>query len=117
MTIPDTSRRVRKSSESTPIGKLSRMLQSTLRRFPTAKLWIMQDGFGVYLGGETYLHVHYSGRLRTADLRDLLALFATWLVADERRLRGESPDLDGVFVEDPMPRARFSSRRNSEWIW
>lgn len=107
-----TSAQERKLSESSPIGKLSRMLRSTLQSFPNAKMCVMQDAFGVYLGDGAYLHIHYSSHLASADMRDLLALFATWLVADESRIRGDFPDLDGASVEDLTRYAPFSSRQS-----
>lgn len=110
MATSDMSGQERRSLESSPIGKLSRMLRSTLRSFPNAKICVMQDAFGVYLGEGAYLHIHYSSHLASADMRDLLALFATWLVADESRIRGDDPTLDGSSVEDLTRYAPFSSR-------
>jgi hypothetical protein len=110
--MTDTSKQEPRLLESSPIGKLSRMLRSTLRSFPNAKMCVMQDAFGVYLGEGAYLHIHYSTHLASADMRDLLVLFATWLVADEGRIRGDYPDLDGASVEALTRYAPFSSRQS-----
>ncbi len=97
--MTDTSKQAPRSSESTPTVKLSRMLQSTLRRFPKAKLARTREGFGVSLDGGRWLHIRFSGDWTSEDLRDCLALFATWLVADPERLVGVVPDRSGVSVE------------------
>ena len=92
----DTTEQVRKSRGSTPLVKLSRMLQSISRRFPRAYLIGTQDAFGVRLEDGTSLHIVCNGRWSDADLRDFLALFATWLVADPDRLREPGIPLAGV---------------------
>lgn len=93
---PDTFAQVRKSSESAALTKLSRMLRSMLRRFPQARLWTFQAGFGVSLDAQTYVRVSYNGNWSTEDMRDLHALFATWLVADPERLRSIGAPLSGA---------------------
>lgn len=72
--------------ESEASKKLIRMLRSTLRRWQTPKLETRRDGFGVFMGGSTFLSVSYSSDLTDMEKRDLLALFATWLVADPETL-------------------------------
>jgi len=52
--------------------------------------------FGASLDEGTYIRVSYSGRLTVEDMRDCLALFATWLVADPSRLLAPGTALDGV---------------------
>lgn len=66
--------------------KLIRMLQNTLRKWRTTKLETRRGGFGVYMGEQTYLSVSFSSDLTDAEKRDLLVLFATWLVADPETL-------------------------------
>lgn len=107
--MSDMSAQERRSCELSPTVKLSRMLRSTLQSFPNAKVRVSRGGFGVSLGGGNYLQVHYSGGLASADIRDLLVLFATWLVADEGRILGDYPGLHGVSVEALTRSARFSS--------
>lgn len=87
-----------KSSAATPVVKLSRMLRSTLRRYPQAKLLRTLDGFGVWLGEGHSLRVRLSGSWTDADIRDCLALFATWLVADGEYLRSGGTALAGYSV-------------------
>lgn len=58
------------------------MLQNTLRSFPKALLWRRKGAYGALLGGGSYLRVSFSADLTGEQQRDLLALFATWLVAD-----------------------------------
>lgn len=81
-----TSAQEPKSSDVTPRAKLARMLRSTSQRFPESRLLLMRDGFGAWLGEGRYLKVRCSGEWSAADLRDFLALFATWLVADPDRI-------------------------------
>ena len=107
----DTSAPVRRSSGVTPRAKLVRMLRSTLLRFPLAKLSRTRDGFGASLGENRYLFIRSSGDWTNEDLRDLLALFATWLVADPEYLRGGGSTLSGVFAEDLTQYAQSSTRR------
>lgn len=95
----DTSVPERKSSDSAPLAKLCRMLRSMLRRYPQARLWVFLGGFGVSLDAQTYVRVSYSGNWTTGDMRDLHALFATWLIADPTRLRANGESLSGVLRE------------------
>lgn len=94
--ISDTSELERKSSVSGPLAKLCRMLRSMLRRYPQARLWVYQGGFGVSLDAQTYMRVSYSGNWTAEDMRDLHALFATWLIADPARLTTHGERLAGV---------------------
>lgn len=93
-----TSELERKSSGSTPHEKLLRMLRNTLRRFPHAHLLNTQAAFGVSLDDNTYMQVSYSGRWTAEDMRDCLALFAVWLVAEPTRIMQNGVRLDGVLL-------------------
>lgn len=75
-----------KLDESIASKKLTRMLQSTLRKWRTTKLETRRGGFGVYMGEQTFLSVSFSSDLTDEEKRDLLVLFATWLVADPETL-------------------------------
>jgi hypothetical protein len=75
-----------KLDESVASRKLIRMLQNTLRRWRTTKLETRKGGFGVFMGEQTYLSVSFSSDLTVEEKRDLLVLFATWLVADPETL-------------------------------
>lgn len=91
----DTLELAPKSKEQSAQEKLIRMLRSTLRRFPHARLMTTAGGFGVYLDEETALYVATRGRWSDTDMRDLLALFATWLVADPANIRSGGTALSG----------------------
>lgn len=71
------------------------MLQSMLRRFPQARLMLTAGGFGVYLDEETALYIASRGHWSDQDMRDWLALFVTWLVADPQAVRGGGTTLRG----------------------
>jgi hypothetical protein len=85
-----------KSIVASPLGKLCRMLQNMLRRYPQARLWTTKDGFGVSLDAATYVVVSYSGNWSDEAMRDCHALFATWYVAAPAALRMEGRHLAGV---------------------
>jgi hypothetical protein len=91
-----TSARGLRSSAATPVEKLCRMLRSMLRKSPRAHLLNTVAAFGVSLDEGTCMQVSYSGRWTAEDMRDCLALFATWLVADPARLLTPGIPLDGV---------------------
>lgn len=93
---PDTSQQGRKLSDVIQLGKLSRMLQSIVRRFPQTHLEVIRGGFGASLADGTWMRVSYDGRWTPADMRDFLALFATWLVVDPQRILSGGEALDGV---------------------
>lgn len=84
--------RERRLLEYTTGGKLCRMLRNTLQSYPQATLVTTAAGFGALLDDNTYLLIRTSGNLTTQEKRDLLVLFATWLVADPETLG--SYDLD-----------------------
>lgn len=92
----DTSVRALRSSGATPLAKLCRMLQSTLRSWPRARLSRTAGGFGVSLDENTSMRVSFNGRWTDMDMRDCLALFATWLVAEPGYLVGRGEPLAGV---------------------
>lgn len=97
----DISAQVPKSSGADPLVKLSRMLRNMLRRWTRATLVTTLDGFGVSLDAQTYVKVSISGPLSDAELRDLLVLFAVWLVADPSRLRNRGAPLGGFIARVP----------------
>jgi hypothetical protein len=80
----------------TPLEKLCRMLRNTVRRWPSARLYNLRDGFGVSLDERTYVKLSYSGNWTPEDMRDLHALFAVWLVADPSALLSGGSLLAGV---------------------
>jgi hypothetical protein len=94
----DTTAREHRSSDVILLAKLSRMLQSTLRRYPNARLTNTPGGFGVSLDGTTYVKVSSRGNLTDADMRDYLVLFATWLAADSGALRSGGTPLAGFIA-------------------
>jgi hypothetical protein len=91
-----TSAQERKSNDAAPLVKLSRMLRSMLRRYPRAHLLNTRDVFGVSLDEHTYMQVSYIGNWTPEVMRDCLALFATWCVADPVRLMRPGEPLVGV---------------------
>jgi hypothetical protein len=107
--MTDTSARVLKSSDVSPLSKLSRMLRSMLRRWPRAHLLNTVAAFGVALDDATFMQVSYSGRWTPEDMRDCLALFATWCVADPSRLMSSGVPLDGVSLTVLQESARSST--------
>jgi len=109
----DTSVQEPKSSGSTPLAKLCRMLRSTLRKYPRASLLSTAGGFGVSLDEPTFLLVSYVGRWSAEDLRDCLALFATWLVADPERLMHGGESLAGALRRAQAESDLSSGRQDS----
>lgn len=93
--MSDTLGPGRKSRDVSAREKLTRMLRSTLRRFPHARLMTTAGGFGVYLDDATALYVATRGQWSDQDMRDLLVLFATWLVADPGNIRSGGTTLSG----------------------
>lgn len=71
------------------------MLQSISAKYPTARLLSRPGAFGVLLDGDRSLLITINGGWTNEDLRDLLVLFATWLVAEPGYLRGTSHAADG----------------------
>ena len=98
--MSDTSELVPKSSGATPLKKLARMLASTSRNYPKAYLCGTTGGFGVRLGDGRYLHIVSNGEWTNEEMRDLLVLFATWLVADPDGLRRSDTPLGGALRRD-----------------
>ena len=99
--MSDTSEQVPMSSAASRVEKLCRMLRSTLRSYPNARLLRGKGAFGAVLGDGTSIWVRYSGDLSGRDIRDLLALFATWCVVDPGRLlRDADATMDGVSSMD-----------------
>ena len=80
------SRRVLSAAEYVRLAKLSGMQRNTLRNYPFTRVWRRKGAYGVSLGDGGYLRVLYSPRLTATQQRDLLALLATWLVADPNGL-------------------------------
>ncbi len=95
--MSDTWLQARKSKDAKRLSRLVHMLRNTLRNFPMAKLHHGKDVFGALLGDGCSISIHWTGNLSNEDLRDLLALFATWLVVDGGRLIDrEADDQDGA---------------------
>lgn len=93
----DTSASERMSSAANRVEKLCRMLRNILQSYPNARLLRGRGAFGAVLGDGTSIWIRYSGGLNARDMRDLLALFATWCVVDPGRLLyGEDGTSDGV---------------------
>jgi tryptophanase len=93
-----------KSKDVAARAKLIRMLQSMLRKFPSARLMLTAGGFGVYLDAETALYIASRGQWTDEAIRDWLALFATWLVADPAAIRSGGTTLRGFLqmaAEEP----------------
>lgn len=90
--MSDTAASERMSSALSPRDRLVRMLRNTLQSYPLARLHRGKDAFGASLGEDTWIRIRWSGRLTDTELRDLLALFATWLVVDPEALRENSDD-------------------------
>lgn len=90
--MSDTAALEPKSKESSRLNRLVRMLQNTLRNYPLARLRRGRGVFGASLGDNTWIHIRWSGDLSASDMRDLLALFATWLAVDPEGLLGNSAD-------------------------
>ena len=112
--MANTSAQEPKSSGASPLGKLSRMLRSMSQRWPQTSLLTTTEGFGVRRIDGSYLHIVYSGPWTDADMRDCLALFATWLVADPERLRPARIPLDGVSLTALRESARSSGLQDSQ---
>jgi hypothetical protein len=93
--MSDTVGQEQMSSALSPRAKLVAMLRNTLRNYPLARLHRGRDVFGVSLGADTWIRIRWSGRLTDTELRDLLALFATWLVVDPEALHESSDDATG----------------------
>ncbi len=112
--MSDTEGQERKSKESSRLSRLVRMLQSTLRSYPKARLRRGKGVFGASLGDNTWIHIRWSGDLSALDMRDLLALFATWLAVDPEGLLGNSDDeTNGVSAMEAEQRYLSSGRRVS----
>jgi hypothetical protein len=107
----DTTVRGPKSSAFEPRAKLVRMLRSMLRSWPQARLIHTSGGFGALLDDRTYIQIAYSGHWTAEDMRDLLALFAIWLVADPDRLLGGGARLDGVLQTVQAESDSYSGRQ------
>lgn len=110
--MSDTSARERRSSASPAVEKLCRMLRNTLRKYPRAHLLNTVAAFGASLDDGTYMQVSYSGRWTAEDMRDCLALFATWLVADPKRLLTPGLPLDGVLRAAQTESAPSNTRQD-----
>lgn len=92
---PIISVRGRKLAESLASRRLLAMLRSTLQSWPKMMLSTQKGEFGASSEGGTYLYVSYSSDLTAEQKRDLLALFATWLIADPDGLLPESTTQSG----------------------
>lgn len=107
----DTSAQVRRSPRATPLNKLCRMLQNTLRSYPRARLLHGRGGFGGSLDANTCIYIRYVGNWSPEDLRDCLALFATWLAVDPDRLIDQVDDVSGGVSRMENERQYYSNGR------
>jgi hypothetical protein len=107
-----------KLEESTASKRLLGMLRNTLRNYPRAKLLTRREGFGVSLDAEKSLYVSLRGDLTDTEKRDLLALLATWLVADPNALQPALTPLSGYYstaVEEyKLSRGRAESNSTND---
>jgi hypothetical protein len=92
----DTFEQAPTSRESQRLVKLSRMLRSMSRRYPRSFLRRTTAGFGVSLGDYGSLDIVVNGNLSAEDMRDCLALFATWLAVDPSGILPVAIPLDGA---------------------
>ena len=97
--ISDISAQEPKSNGVDRLAKLSRMLRSMSRRWPQTSLVRTWEGFGVRLADGRYLHIVRSGNWTAEDIRDLLALFATWCAVDPDYILHDGDSLAGVSAE------------------
>jgi len=107
-----TSVQERKSNAANPLSKLCRMLASMSRRWPRTSLWSTTEGFGVSRIDGSYLRIVYNGPWTDEDMRDCLALFAVWLVADPARLRPREQPLAGVIATVERALAHLNGQRD-----
>jgi hypothetical protein len=109
-----TSGQEQMSSALSPRAKLVAMLRNTLRNYPLARLHRGKGAFGASLGDNTWIRIRWSGSLTDTELRDLLALFATWLVVDPEALHENSDEeISGVSALASEARYLSSGRRIS----
>jgi hypothetical protein len=101
--MTDTAKQEPKLTAASPLGKLVRMLRSMSRKYPKAYLVGTTGGFGVRLGDGRYLHIVSNGEWTSEDMRDFLALFVVWLVADPEGLRRADTPLDGLSARVRVP--------------
>jgi hypothetical protein len=85
-------RQERRLLEYTIGAKLCRMLRNTLLKWPMAQVKATAADFGVLLDEHTYLLIRTNGKLTALEKRDLLALFATWLVVNPEALAQEDAE-------------------------
>jgi len=105
-----TSAQALRSSVATPLVKLCRMLRSMSRSYPRGRLWRTAGGFGASLDEQTYIKVSFSGRWTADNMRDWLALFATWCVADPEYLFDRGQLLAGVLLTVEQDSEQSNSR-------
>lgn len=98
-----------RSRSATPLNKLCRMLRNTLRSYPKAKLLHGRGGFGASLDASSMIYIRYNGRWTAEDLRDCLALFATWLVVDPSRIMDADDEISGGVSRMENERAYYSN--------
>jgi hypothetical protein len=112
--MSDTTAPELKLLASTQRAKLVGMLRNTLQRWPRARLQRSTAGdFGVSLGEGTFARFVFSTDLTIQDKRDLLVLFATWVVVDPDKFRAAIPPA-GFSVTVAQESARFSGQHNSQ---
>ena len=90
------------------------MLRSMLQNYPKAKLTTRRAGFGVSWDDGTYLRVSFNTSLTVERKRDLLALFATWLVADPSTLDHSTTYQSGLLLTEGRD-STLSGGRAGDW--
>lgn len=108
-----TSKREHRLQDALRLRKLAAMLQNTLRRYPRARLISTRGVFGALLGGSDSLHIVYNGDLSTEDIRDLLALFATWCAVDPDTIVTPPTALPGASLTAAVESYSSSGRQDS----
>jgi hypothetical protein len=112
--MSDTTRQEPKLLEHTRLQKLVAMLRNTSRNFPATRLIHTQGGFGVLLEDGRCLRVIYSGEWSAEDMRDFLALFATYCVVDfDALLSGYPGRVHGPLLTAEEQRFSRLGRRGS----
>lgn len=110
----DTSGQERKLIDATRQVRLAAMLRNMLRSYPSARLQHSTRGdFGVSLGEGRFLRITWSGDYPIDTLRDLLVLFAVWVLVDPSRVLNPI-GRDGSSVTERLPLEPCSGRQGLE---
>lgn len=111
----DTWQQAPKLGEFVRLKKLSRMLRSTLRKWPRLRVMRQSGAFGAYLDAATYLRVSFSGDLTREDISDLLTLCTVWWRSDEDFLDVRSGLQGGSSATDDAPPQQSSGPTSTTW--